>query len=71
MAHSLFCYTGTSQFFIAFIPLDIAWKDLNIAQMVQVISYLTFFVYMYTATRSSRALMNKNVNNTSANTCIP
>ena len=25
-----------SQFFIAFISLDIAWKDLNIAEMVQV-----------------------------------
>ena len=43
MAHSLFRYTGILQFFIAFISLDIAWKDLNIVRMVQVNQLFTFF----------------------------
>ena len=57
MAHSLFCYTGISQFFIAFISLDIAWKDLNIARMVQVNQLFNFFVYITTI--SNRVLMSK------------
>ena len=43
MAHSLFYYTAFfRRFFVAFISLDIAWKDLNIARMVQVNQLFTF-----------------------------
>ena len=44
-------------FFIAFISLDIAWKDLNIARMVQVNQLFNFFVYITTI--SNRVLMSK------------
>ena len=70
MAHQLFCHTAVSQFLMADISLNIACKELKIAQIARLNQLFQLLhsvhIYDHGFYELTRMLMRKNVNKTSA-----